>query len=181
MQITVVGRHFDVTEPIKKHVDGKIIKLEKYADKIKEAHIMLSVEKFRHIAEITLYLKDFKLVATEESRDMYASIDKALDNLHRQLLKLRDRVKEHRGRRVARKSLMLGAFFKKVASRISGRETKPRVIEMPLQTKPMSVDEACAELEVFKENFIVFRNAQTDKINVVFKRKDGDYGFIAPE
>jgi putative sigma-54 modulation protein len=98
MQITIVGRHFDVTEPIKKYVDGKLLKLEKFSHKIKEAHIVLEVQKFRHIAEIVLYLKDFRLTATEESRDMYASIDKALGSLHKQLLKLRDRIKEHKAR-----------------------------------------------------------------------------------
>jgi len=99
MQLTVVGRHFGVTEPIKKYVDGKLLKLEKFSRKIKETHVILEVQKFRHIAEITLYLKYNKLTATEESRDMYASIDLAVGNLHKQLLKLRDRLKEHRPRR----------------------------------------------------------------------------------
>jgi putative sigma-54 modulation protein len=98
MQITVVGRHFGVTEPIKKYVDGKLIKLDRYSSKIKEAHVVLEVQKIRHIAEITLYMKGFKLTATEESHDMYASIDMALGNLHKQLLKLRDRLKEHKAR-----------------------------------------------------------------------------------
>jgi len=98
MQITVVGRHFGVTEPIKNYVDSKLIKLEKYASKIKEAHAILEVQKFRYTAEITLYLKYNKLTATEESPDMYASIDLAVGNLHKQLLKLRDRLKEHRQR-----------------------------------------------------------------------------------
>lgn len=110
MQITVVGRHFDVTGPIKTYVDTKLLKFEKYANKIKEAHVILEVQKIRHIAEITLYLKGFKLMATEESRDMYASIDKALGSLHKQLLKLRDRLKEHKARRATRKSFFFSKF-----------------------------------------------------------------------
>lgn len=98
MRITVAGRHFGVTEPIKKYVDAKLFKLDKFSDKIKEAHVVMEVQKIRHIVEITLFMKDFKLTATEESRDMYASIDKALGSLHKQLLKLRDRLKEHKAR-----------------------------------------------------------------------------------
>jgi putative sigma-54 modulation protein len=98
MRITVVGRHFEVTGPIKKYADGKLLKLDRFSNQIKEAHVVLEVQKVRHIAEITLFMKDFKLTATEESRDMYASIDEAVGNIHKQLLKLRDRLKEHRAR-----------------------------------------------------------------------------------
>ncbi len=182
MQITVVGRHFDVTEPIKKYMDSKLLRLEKFSEKIKEAHAILEVQKFRHIAEITLYLKYFKLTATEESRDMYASIDKALGSLHKQLLKLRDRIKEHKARRGPGKSELFAEVFKfEQGSKASQKEKKAKVIRREFQPKPMSVDEACMELELFKDNFLVFRNSQTEDINVVYKREDGNYGLIAPE
>lgn len=183
MQISVVGRHFDVTEPIKNYVDSKLLKLERYADKIKEAHVILEVQKFRHIAEITLYLKYFKLMATEESRDMYASIDKALGSLHKQVLRLRDRIKEHKARRVSRKSLLFGGIFpeQELESRVSQKPRRPKVIKKDFEPKPMSIDEACMELDLFKENFLVFRNSETEDINVVYKREDGNYGVIVPK
>lgn len=178
MQITVVGRHFDTTEPIKKYVDSKLLKLERYAKKIREAHVILEVQKFRHIAEITLYLKYFKLTATEETRDMYASIDKALGSLHKQLLKLRERIKEHKARRVSGKSSLFGGILKDYVSRGPQKEEKAKVIKRAFQSKPMSVDEACMELELFKDNFLVFRDSETEEINVVYRREDGNYGLI---
>ena len=182
MQITVVGRNFNVTEPIKKYVDNKLLKLDRYAEKLKEAHVILQVQKFRHIAEITLYLKYFKLTATGESRDMYASIDKAKGNLQKQLLKLRERIKEHRARRPSKKPGFFGELFKGVeAEKASQKGRTPKVVKRDFQPKPMSLDEACMELELFKDNFLVFRNAETEDINVVYKRNDGDYGLIAPE
>ena len=174
MQITVVGRHFDVTEPIKNYVDSKIVKLDRYSSQIIEAHVILEVQKVRHIAEISLFMKDFKLTATEESRDMYASIDKALGNLHKQLLKLRDRVKEHKGKRISRK-FFLSALFGKSEPKAP---QAPKVIKREFQPKPMSVEEACEELELFKDSFLAFRNSKTEKINVVYKREDGNYGLI---
>ena len=182
MQITVVGRHFEVTEPIKKYVDAKLLRLEKFSEDIKEAHVILEVQKFRHVAEITLYLKYFKLTATEESRDMYASIDNALGSLHKQLLKLRDRIKEHKARRIAGRSIIFGERLKAERGlKVLQKEKKAKVIKREFQTKPMSVDEACMELELFKDNFLVFRNSQTEDINVVYKREDGNYGLISPD
>ncbi|MDD5449123.1 MAG: ribosome-associated translation inhibitor RaiA [Candidatus Omnitrophica bacterium] len=170
MQITVVSRHFDATEAVKKYVDSKLLKLEKYAKKIKGAHVILEVQKFRHIAEITLFLKYFKLTAIEESRDMYSSIDNALGSLHKQLLKLRDRIKEHKPR----------TRFEKAAA-LPQKEKKEKVITRQFQPKPMSIDEACMELDLFNDNFLVFRNAETEAINVAYKREDGNYGLIIPE
>lgn len=182
MQITVVGRHFDVTEPIKKYADSKLLKFERYWDKIKEAHVILEVQKFRHIAEITMYLKYFKLTATEETRDMYASIDNALGSLHKQLLKLRDKVKEHKARRVSRKSVFFGELLGgEQMVKITDKGRKRNIIKKTYPLKPMSVGEAADELELFKDNFLVFRNADTEAVNVIYKREDGNYGLIEPE
>ena len=182
MQITVVGRHFEISEPIKKYVDKKILKLEKFDSKIKGAHVILEVQKISHLAEVTLFLKDFKLTATEESRDMYASVDKAVDSLQKQLLKLRDRIKDHRARNAPKRFAFFDKFLK---GGHSGEkpvaEKKANVIKREFQPKPMSLDEACMELEIFKDNFLVFRNANTEQINVVYKREDGDYGLIEAE
>ena len=177
-----MGRHFDVSEPIKKYVDKKLLKFEHFTDTIKEAHFILEVQKVRHIAEITLYLKDVKLTATEESRDMYASIDKTLGSLHNQLLKLRERTKGHKDRRLVRKFSFLTKFFRGAPEEeeVSPSAGKAQVIKREFQPKPMSVDEACEELELFKDAFLVYRDAKSEKINVVYKREDGNYGLIDP-
>lgn len=182
MQITIVGRHFDVTEPIKRHVNKKLLKLERYAQKLREAHVILEIQKFRHIAEVTLYLKYVKLTATEESGDMHSSIDKVLGNLHKQLLKLRGRLKEHRGRRGIGKAIFFNELSKsEETGRDTQKEKKARIIKRRFQPKPMSIDEACMELDLFKDNFLMFRDSQTEKINVIYKREDKNYGLIIPE
>ena len=181
MQITVVGRHFDGTEPIKKYADRKLLRLERFSGKIKEIHVILEVQKFRHIAEISLHLKDIKLMATEESRDMYASIDKAVGNLQKQLSRLTERMKEHRLRRSLRKIYFFGRFFGTPGEPEARQGKKTAVIKREFQPKPMSVEEACLELDLFKENFLVFRNSDTEAINVIYKRDDGDYGLIVPK
>ncbi|NQU74056.1 MAG: ribosome-associated translation inhibitor RaiA [Candidatus Omnitrophica bacterium] len=181
MQITIVGRHFDVTEPIKRHVNKKLLKLERYAQKLREAHVILEIQKFRHIAEVTLYLKYVKLTATEESGDMHSSIDKVLGNLHKQLLKLRERLKEHRGGGIGKAMFFSELFKSEEAGRDTQKEKKGRVIKRRFQPKPMSVEEACMELDLFKDNFLMFRDSQTEKINVIYKREDENYGLIVPE
>jgi putative sigma-54 modulation protein len=98
MQVVVTGRHFDVTEGIKAHINDKIAKLGKFHQNLLEAHVILEVSKFRHTAEITVVGKQMKFTATETTSDMYASIDAAIDSLDKQLRKLHDRVKEHRVR-----------------------------------------------------------------------------------
>jgi len=180
MRIAVVGRHFDVTEPIKKYVDGKLLKLDRYAKNIKEANAILEVQKFRHIAELTLSLKQAKLTATEESEDMYVSIDKAVDSLHKQLLKFRERAKEHKARKISPKTLF-GFLFQGRSGKAYDKDKRPNVITRRFQSKPMSIEEASLELDLFKDDFLVFRNSETDMINVIYKREDGDYGLIVPE
>ena len=112
---------------------------------------------------------------------MYASIDGAIGSLHKQVLKLRDRIKEHKGRRLSAKSMFFGKLFRgEDSEQVSEKERTKKVVKREFQPKPMSVDEACMEMDLFKDNFLVFRDSQSEKINVVYKREDGDYGLIVP-
>ena len=182
MNVVITGRHFDVTEGMKAHVNDKITKLDKFYHKILESHVILSVEKFRHIAEITVIGKHFKLTATETTSDMYASIDAAIASLEKQLRKLHDKIKEHRVkgssgriRELAARSLSaIRGVFRPV------RETAgPRIVETQrVAEKPMSVEEAVEELKISNGEFIVFRSAEDNRIEVIYKRKDGDFGLI---
>jgi len=182
MNVVITGRHFEVTEGIKSHINEKIVKLDKFYHKILEAHVILSVEKFRHIAEITVIGKHIKVTATETTSDMYASIDMAIDSLEKQLRKLHDRIKEHRVkgssgriRDIAVRSL--SAI--KEAFRPAKESAAPEIVETKrVAEKPMSEGEAVDELKISNSEFIVFRNAGDDKINVIYKRKDGNFGLI---
>ena len=101
MEIDISGRLFHVTEPLKQYAKEKVEKLDKYRLKLEFAHVVFEVEKFRHIAEITLLGKNLRATAKEQSLDMYAAFDKCFGNIQLQLRRLHDKVKDHKGRRFA--------------------------------------------------------------------------------
>lgn len=177
MNIIITGRHFDITEGIKSHVNGKIAKLDKFFTKILEAHVILAVEKFRHITEITLAGKDLKITATETTSDMYASIDKAVESLDKQMRKFHERLREHKikGAHKAEVKAVKSAY------KTSGENINfaPEIVEVKsFSEKPMSVEEAMEELKILNKEFLVFRNSDDETINVIYKRKDGNFGLI---
>lgn len=96
MQVTITGRHFTVTPPIKEYLRQKISKLEKYFPHLIQAHAILSVEKYRHIAEITITAKKIRFAGKEQTEDMYASIDLVIHNMENRLKRYRDRIKDHK-------------------------------------------------------------------------------------
>ena len=105
MEIDISGRHFQVTEPLKAYATEKLQKLSKYQLKIESVHLILAVEKFRHMAEVTLLGKQLRFTAKEESVDMYAAFDKCFGNIQLQLRRKHDRVKDHkvRGKKISTK------------------------------------------------------------------------------
>lgn len=181
MNIVITSRHFDVTDPIKAHTNDRISKLDKFLTKLLEAHAILSVEKFRHTAEITVIGKNLKVTATETTSDMYVSIDKAAASLEEQLRKVHDKIRSHK----AKESRKIKDLALKSISAIRGyfkgeRDTaSPRVVETKgVAEKPMSVEEAIEELNISRGEFMVFRSSQDNKINVIYKRKEGNFGLI---
>ncbi len=99
MKIDISGRHFQVMAPLKKYVQDKIKKLEKYALKLESVHVVLEVQKIRYISEITLLAKNLRLTAKNESTDMYAAFDESFENIQLQMRRQHDKVKDHKGRR----------------------------------------------------------------------------------
>ena len=173
MQISIVGRHLKVTEPIKRYIDERLIKLEKYDRKIVEARAIVTVEKYRHLAEITVLSKNFSVVGKGQSNDIYTSVAAAIDKIEKQLKKHHERVKEHQATKGIPPALTIPEI-EEIKSK------KPKVIKRrTFAAKPMSLDEAKAELEVLNNvDFLVFRNANTEKVNVLYKQEDGNFGLI---
>ena len=99
MEIDISGRHFQVMQPLKNYIREKVKKLEKYLLKLESVHVVLEVQKFRHISEITLLAKNLRLTAKNESADMYGAFDSSFDNIQLQLQRQHDKVKDHKGRR----------------------------------------------------------------------------------
>lgn len=99
MKIDISGRHFKVTAPLASHIKEKIAKLDKYSLKLESVHVVLEVQKFRHISEITLLAKNLRLTAKESNLEMYAAFDESFENIQLQMARRHDRVKDHKGRR----------------------------------------------------------------------------------
>ena len=100
MEIDITGRHFQVTEPLKQYAGEKIQKLDKFSLKLESVHIVMEVQKFHHIVEITVLGKNLRFTAKEQSTDMYATFDKALGNIQFQLGRQHDKLRDHKGKRV---------------------------------------------------------------------------------
>lgn len=168
MDVIVRGKNVEVTEALKDHVMRKLSKMEKFFDHHRNitAHAMLSVEKERQIIEVTIPMDSLLLRGEEASPDMYASIDRVVDKLERQLTKYKARSKPRHSGEVH------GEPTGETESELVRRKTFPR--------KPMTVDEALLQMDLLGHDFFAFTNAETETINVVYRREDGRYGLLEP-
>jgi putative sigma-54 modulation protein len=159
------------TAELRSYVEDKVYKIKKYFDSPVDVHIVLGVEKFRHIADMTLSIDGNKIKAVEQTDDMYSSIDTVLDNIEEQLRRMLSRKKERKVEDLKGEA--------ETQDTVGEPEAKMIVTEK-VDTKPMDADEAAMQMELSKRNFLVFLNSKTDSINVIYKRRDGNLGLIEP-
>ena len=180
MEINVTFRHIEPTAELRSYVEGKIHKIKKYFDSPVEAHIVLGVEKFRHIADVTLSIDGNKIKAVEQTADMYSSVDKVIDKIEQQLRRMLSRKREYKGEHIKGtedEDLLSGEGD----TQDTMAESEPRIIiTEKVDTKPMDVDDAAMQMELSKRNFFVFFDSKSNSINVIYKRKDGNLGLIEP-
>jgi len=181
LPIKVTGRHVSVTEPIKDYAVKKVEGLHLDYPRIIEAQVILDVQKYRHLAEVILHCANhITIEATAESTDMYASIDEVMAKIAQQMRKYKTRImRQHRPRHGEIKEI------EKHVLDIEGFEDQSEMTPSVVQTekysvKPMYLDEAVLQLEVSDRPLVVFTNAETNKINVVYRRKDKRIGLIEP-
>ena len=181
MSVDITGRHIEITEPLRKFTTDRLERLRGIIDEILEVHFILTVEKHqRHIAEANIKTRRDFYHAEEVSTDMYTSIAAVLDKVEKQILK-------HKERNVTRKRHNNhGGAVITTTSVIEVEETLgqglPRIIRShEVAAKPMSVDDAAIQCGNSDHDFLVFRNAETKRLNVVYKRKYGNIGWIEPE
>ncbi len=173
MKIEVRGKNFEITNALREWVEKKVGKVEKYLDYIDEAQVMLSVTRGRHRAEVTIPLNGYVLRGEEETEDMYASIDKVMDKMERQLEKYKARIDPRSTGETLRDMF---------PAKASAEPDIPQVVRTKrFAMKPMPVEEAIMQMELIGHNFFVFRNSDTEEVNVVYSRRDGNYGLIEPE
>lgn len=180
MQITVTFRHMDAVEDFKKYSEEKLDRVNKYIDRPIEANIVLSVEKHRNIADISLVADRTVINGKEETDNMYSSIDLAVDKIERQLRKHKERLKNRKTINSNLKNLS-GTINVLTADSLKEGEEPTVIRSKSLSIKPMFVEEAAMQLESSSYDFWVFTNAASEKVNVLYRRKDGNYGLIEPE
>ncbi len=174
MKIVIVGKNIDVTEGLRTAVEDKIGKLEKYFTSETEAHVTLSVEKERQKIEVTIPVKGNIIRSEQVSSDMYVSIDLVEEIIERQLKKYKTKLVDQK---------QAANYFKKdYIDREFPEEEEVKIIRTKkFDIKPMYPEDACIQMELLGHSFYVFCNAETDQVNVVYKRKGNTYGLIEPE
>jgi putative sigma-54 modulation protein len=183
MQVAVTFRHMEPSAPLRDYATEKVVKVKKYLEDPIECHVVLSVEKHRHAAEVTIVADGFKINGQETTGDMYSAIDIAVDKIEKQIKKHRDKRRQRAGEGAAAASETATATAEEVATAEEAPADEPsrivRTERYPM--KPMHPEQALIELEASGDDFIVFTNAETERIGVLYRRKDGKFGLIEPE
>ena len=169
MEFIISGKNINVTPAIKDYAYKKLLHVRKYFDHIINVELVISVNKYEHFAEVTLSAKGIKIHAEEKSKDMYQTIDKLEKKLDRQIQKYKEKLtdKKHHNQN----------FMKSVYIKNQPLKNKV-VIQEKLDLKPMSIDEAVLQLQTTNSNFLLFKNNNQDKIQLLYNRNDGNYGLL---
>lgn len=171
MKTTIVARKMDLTKGLKEYVEKKLTKLDKFFDDDAEAKITMSVEKTRQKIEATIYSKNTIYRVEQITSDMYVTMDKIIDDMERQIRKNKTRLEKR-----LKKDAFVDAGVYDVPVE---EETEFNIIKTKtFTTKPMSNEEAILQMNLLGHTFFVYKNSETEKNNIVYKRKDGNYGII---
>ena len=174
MKFIIVGRNIEVTPGLKEAVEDKLSKLSKYFNPDTEVHVTLSVEKDRQKIEVTIPVKGSIIRSEQASSDMYVSIDLVEEVIERQLKKYKKKIID--------KHQNVSAFTPAFAEIEDGQDDEVKIVRSKkFDIKPMYPEDACVQMELLGHGFFVFVNAETDQVNVVYKRKGDTYGLIEPE
>jgi putative sigma-54 modulation protein len=210
MQMNITFRQFGTSDSLKEYAREKVDRVNKLLDRAGEAHVVLSLERHLHHADITIHSGSWVLRGREKSEDMYASIDLAMDKIERQLRRYKDKLKTHHGReRVHHRQDLVNqlARVRHAVFDMPGEHeefnaepetqaakpapapqatraeaaSEPRMLRTThLTVKPMKVEEAVMQMNLMNNDFYVFHNVETNAMSVLYRRKDGQYGLIEP-
>jgi putative sigma-54 modulation protein len=189
MSTEITGRHFDVTPEIRDLIETKLAKIrERLFDDIIETRVVLQVEKYRNICEIIIVGKEHDVKSIQESEDsMQDAINTALDHIKRQAQKNREKIRDHHRKEGGVSHMPIDESWNVQVlepgnMRHDNEAAMPRVIQTNnLPIRPMSIEHAALLLDDSKNEFIVFRDVDTDRVSVIYKRRDNNLGLIQPE
>ena len=176
MKFEYTGRHVDVTPALRSHVEEHFSRLNHLFDGDNaKAHVIIEADKGRHRSEIIVKWRKDVLTANTRNSDMYQSLSQTIDKIEKQALKLKNKIidKSHRAKKASE--------IAPVEIDVQPAPSAPRIINSnTYAVKPLTADEAILQLNDEENQFIVFRNADDERVSVLYKRKDGNYGLIAP-
>jgi putative sigma-54 modulation protein len=175
MQTSVTFKNLDPSDHLKSYVTEKLNRFDKLLDNPAEAGVVLIVEKHRHMAEVNITGDRISINGKEETGDMYSAIDMVLDKLEKQLKRSKQKIRE---RRAGAKGQT--RTIREEASRATDEDPAPEIKVESLDYKPMDIEEAVLQMDLTDQGFLVFTNARSSQINVLYRRKDGHYGLIQP-
>jgi len=185
MQVHITGRQVVITPALRKFTEEKLKKLEKLLGGSIEAHVVLAVEKRRQRAEIQVKSRTALLAGDRETDDLYASIGEVILKLERQALKHKEKLTHHKkrdGRRTAASLPVAELPVRSKAAKRTEAKSGPQILPSDrYRLKPLSAEDAAMELESGGGDLLVYRDDQTYRVNVVYRRKDGNFGLVDPE
>jgi len=175
MQVSVTFRNTGSESWFKDYVTERLSRIQKYIDKPVEAHVVLSVEKFRNVAEVNIMAKGINLVGKEEAKDMQLAIDNVIDKIERQIKKHKEKSRDHKSG--ANRPEESGGSRSAPAG--FEEESKLRVVETRrIVLKPMSLEEAILEMEGSRNRFVIYRDANSENVSVIYRRDDGNFALL---
>jgi putative sigma-54 modulation protein len=178
MQVQVTGHHVEITPSLRTYIEGKLSKLAELYPHLRTVAVVVTVEKYRHTAEIHFHADSVEMSAKKTTKDMYASVEEAVSALEQQAGKRKDRLHTSGGlRRTAARAEKRSSQKAKAAPKEEAAPPKPRVVRVKsAASKPMSVEDAVSMLESTGKPFLLFRDARGGTVQLLFRREDGHFG-----
>lgn len=179
MQVSVTFRQMDPTAALKEFASEKVARIEKYLHSSCDAHVVLSVEKYMHQADISIKAHGVMMRGKEKSEDMYNSIDRAVSKIERQVKRYRNKLTSHKPREGVAAKVRLNYLAAELEPEPEMIEVHPQVVESKeLDAKPMTVEEAVMQMDLLDNDFLVFVNATSGGMNVLYRKTEGRFGLI---
>ncbi len=174
MNIIITGRNIEVTPALKEYIEKKLTRLEKFMD-INDVNVTLLVEKNLHRIEVTIMLNGYILRGEEVSGNMYSSVDLVADKMEKQMIRYKEKIQK----RNKKKKAVPDPAYAVETVEIAEDDELVKIKRFPI--KPMTLEEAIMQMNMLGHSFFVFTNGETERVNVVYSRKDGKYGLLEPE
>jgi putative sigma-54 modulation protein len=177
MEFEYTGRHVDVTPALRAHVEDHFQKIDHiFNDTTARAHVIIEVEKNRQIGEVLVHWRDHTLTATDTNADMYLALTRAIAKIEKQALKLKKKIIDRK-----QGAKRISAVAPQPDGQLDASPATPRIVNARrYNVKPMTAEEAAMRLTSETDQFLVFRDADTNRVGVLYKRKDGNFGLIEP-